>query len=74
MVASVNVDLETRNNPGGDPDCLAHPNAGPHFDITVHPDQCRHHDPSRRADPPKRYWKDLPSAQSARQFADDEAA
>lgn len=73
MEHSVNVDLETPNTPGGDPNCLAHPRAGPHYDITVHPPGCPHHD-RPRANSERRYWRDFATHAEAWQFADNIAA
>src|SRR5215471_15631805 len=53
---SVDVDLETLNTPGGEPDCREHKDAGPHYDITVHPAGCPHHGRSR-ASRIRRYWR-----------------
>jgi hypothetical protein len=68
MAYSVNVDLETLNTPGGDPNCRAHPGRGPHYDITVHPPGCPHQQ-RQRARRPQRYWRDLQTEDAAVDFA-----
>jgi DNA-directed RNA polymerase specialized sigma54-like protein len=70
---SVNVDCETLNIPGGEPDCREHENAGPHYDITVHPAGCPHHGRSR-AIRQMRYWREFATMAEAENFANSLAA
>jgi hypothetical protein len=73
MEYSVNVDLETINTSGGDPNCLEHAGAGPHYDITVHPEECKHHNQTR-SNRQRRYWRDFATEVEAYQFANNIAA
>ena len=72
MKYSVNVDLETPNSPDGSTVCRVHPEAGKHYDITVHVAGCPARGRTHR--PPKRYSKDFATIEQARQFANDRAA
>ena len=73
MEHSVNVDLEIVNTPDGEPNCRAHLEAGPHYDITIHRAGCPHHG-SPRADRERRYWRDFATEDDAQQFANNTAA
>jgi hypothetical protein len=56
----INVDLETRNESGGEPHCQSamHEDLGPHFDLTIHARGCKSRNNRSVHRPPTRYWDD----------------
>ena len=68
MAWSVNIDLESMNDPHSEPMCRQHRDAGPHYDVTIHPPACRHHG-RPRAMRLMRYWRDFDTEDEAKQFA-----
>jgi len=68
---AINVDLETANNPDRNPTrCGVHPDAGRHYDITIHDGACR-----RSTQRARRYWlSGFQTLGSAQGRAQEEAA